>query len=64
MKRTIFVVLLIVGVSIGLVAQSGSVTAKLTGALGPGSVDLKAEGAYQLKIPMLQGEGPLLRATI
>ncbi|NLZ77002.1 MAG: hypothetical protein GX911_03445 [Spirochaetales bacterium] len=63
MKRTILVVLLIVGVSAGLVAQSGTFTAKLTGALGPGSMDLKAEGAYQVKIPMLQGEGPLFEGN-
>ena len=63
MKRTILVVLLIVGLSAGLVAQSGSAAVKLTGALGPGSVDLKAEGSYQMKIPMLQGGGPLFEGN-
>lgn len=64
MKRILIVVLLIVGLGSGLFAVDSTITAKLTTALGPGgSMDLKAEGSYQVKMPLLQGDGPLFEGN-
>ena len=64
MKRILIVVLLIVSLGSGLFAVDSTITAKLTTALGPGgSMDLKAEGSYQVKMPLLQGDGPLFEGN-
>lgn len=61
MKKTISLVVVLLAISLTLFgAVSGSGTAKLTAAVGKGfSVDAKADLSYALKIPMLEGEGPL-----
>lgn len=63
MKRIILVTLLVVGLSASLFALDGTFSAKLTGAYGPGIMDLKADAAYQIKVPMLQGDGPLFEGN-
>lgn len=64
MKRILIVVLLIVSLGSGLFAVDSTITAKLTTALGlGGSMDLKAEGSYQVKMPLLQGDGPLFEGN-
>ncbi|MFA5699445.1 MAG: hypothetical protein WC954_06905, partial [Sphaerochaeta sp.] len=63
MKRIILVTLLVVSLSASLFALDGTFTAKLTGAYGPDSKDLKTDVAYQIKIPMLQGDGPLFEGN-
>ncbi len=61
MKKLISLLVVLLAISLTLFgAVSGSGTAKLTAAVGKGfSVDAKADLSYALKIPMLEGEGPL-----
>lgn len=61
MKKTISLLLVLLAVTLTLsAAVTGSGSAKLTAAVGAGfSVDAKADVSYTLKMPMLEGEGPL-----
>lgn len=61
-SRIILSLVIVLLVSAGLFAQTTtSGTLKFTGAWdGKKSIEAKAEAAYQVKIPMLVGEGPLM----
>jgi hypothetical protein len=61
MKKTISLLLVLLAVALTLSgAVTGSGSAKLTAAVGAGgSVDAKADVSYTLKMPMLEGDGPL-----
>jgi len=61
MKKLLSLLLILVVATLTLFgAVTGSGSAKLTGALGAGlSIDAKADLSYTLKIPMLEGDGPL-----
>jgi len=61
MKKTLSLLLVLFAVTLTLsAAVTGSGSAKLTAAVGNGfSVDAKADVSYTLKMPMLEGDGPL-----
>ena len=61
MKKTLSLLLVLFAVTLTLsAAVTGSGNAKLTAAVGNGfSVDAKADVSYTLKMPMLEGDGPL-----